>query len=1046
MADRRVSVTLTANVEGFTAAMGRAASSAEKAGLMIGRSIDGHKDSLNTVGNAALGMGAALVVGVGLAVKSFMAFDKQMSAVQAATGETDANMVRLRDTAMQLGADTSFSAREAAQGMEELAKAGVSTNDIIGGGLKGSLDLAAAGGLSVAEAAETAATALTQFGLSGSDVGHVADLLAAGAGKAQGSVHDLGMALGQAGLVAAQYGVSIEETTGTLAAFAAAGLIGSDAGTSFKTMLMRMAAPTGEAAKLMDRLGISAYDASGSFVSMSDLAGQLQTSMSGMSESQRNAAMATLFGSDAVRAANVLYTEGAAGIAGWTAAVDQQGYAAETAAARMDNLAGDLEKLGGAFETMMIQMGGGADGPLRGLVQGITSVVEAFGKLPAPVQQGVMVVAALAGAGLLAAGGLIKGVVAASDLMGALTSLRPAAANADAAFNNMASSSGKAGTAMRLLGGYAAAAGIALAALWAAGQITNRIFKEATPSVEEYSTALGRLGSGGAESINAMNTAIVASGANMGSWTNKVTDLDSAFVALKGNSNVFNEIIAGVGSMVGMNTQLSVLRDQFSQIDVSLKGMSANDAAASFTALAASAEKAGFSTAELTTIFPEYASQVRAAAAAQGITITSLDQLGELMASGIPAAAGATTGALGGMAGVMEANAESAAKASEAMRGWANNMLAMSGSMIGVQAAIDEATASIAENGKTLDINTAAGRANQSALDQIAAANLKYMESAEAAGASTETVTANVLASREAFITAAQAAGMNAESAAWLADSYGLIPPAVTTQVTAPGAVQSKAEADAVRAALATLPPSTQTAVSTPGAVLSKQQADEVTAALGRIPGTTPAAIVTTANLAGISVAQAALMSVKDRTVYINTIYRTYGKIAGVTGPGGMTIADGGMIPQISGGASGTAAHYGPGVQRFADAGMVRGHSPHPRADNIPAWLTAGEIVHSNATGDRYGRGRLLALNDGRVNPRDFAAFMSAQGLADGGPAGSARPIYRERATGTSTTIVQQPQGMNPRDYENAVLRAINRADVVMVRRSDYSLIGGGIS
>lgn len=104
--------------------------------------------------------------------------------------------------------------------------------------------------MDVAEASETAATAMTMFKLSGKDVPHIADLLAAGAGKAQGSVRDLGMALKQAGLVASD-GLSIQETTGGLAAFVSAGRIGSDAGTSFKSMLQRLTPQSKEAEKAM---------------------------------------------------------------------------------------------------------------------------------------------------------------------------------------------------------------------------------------------------------------------------------------------------------------------------------------------------------------------------------------------------------------------------------------------------------------------------------------------------------------------------------------------------------------------------------------------------------------------------------------------------------------------------------------------------------------------------------------------------------------------------------------------------------------------------
>jgi TP901 family phage tail tape measure protein len=151
---------------------------------------------------------------------------------------------QLRQAALAAGKDTQYSATQAAQGVTQLSKAGVSTANILGGGLKGALSLAAAGQMDVGAAAETAASAMTQFKLRGDQLPHVADLLAAGAGKAQGSVQDLSMALNQSGLIASQTGLSIEDTTGTLAAFASAGLLGSDAGTSFKTMLQALQNPS----------------------------------------------------------------------------------------------------------------------------------------------------------------------------------------------------------------------------------------------------------------------------------------------------------------------------------------------------------------------------------------------------------------------------------------------------------------------------------------------------------------------------------------------------------------------------------------------------------------------------------------------------------------------------------------------------------------------------------------------------------------------------------------------------------------------------------
>lgn len=423
MADRSVKVRLEADVKGYVAGIRTAVKATEDFGKRASGYITKHRDSINDVSNVALGAGAVLTGFAAVAVKSAADFDEAMSSVQAATMAPADEMERLREAAIDAGASTKYSATEAAAAIEELAKAGVSTADILNGGLSGALNLAASDNIAVAEAAEIASSAMTQFGLAGEDVTHIADLLAAGAGKAQGGVSELGMALSQAGLVASQTGLSIEETVGGLTAFAAAGLMGSDAGTSFKSMLQALNNPSAKARKEMDALGISMYDSQGEFIGLSALAGELETAMADLTPEQRNAAMAVIFGSDAVRAANVLYSEGEAGIRDWIAAVDDQGFAAEQAAARMDNLKGDLEELSGALETAFIGAGDGANSALRPLVQNLTEVINLFNDLSPTAQSALGTGAGIAGLSLLAIGGLGKAIVAANDLKLAMTNL-----------------------------------------------------------------------------------------------------------------------------------------------------------------------------------------------------------------------------------------------------------------------------------------------------------------------------------------------------------------------------------------------------------------------------------------------------------------------------------------------------------------------------------------------------------------------------------------------------------------------------------------------
>ncbi|KJL46245.1 Phage-related minor tail protein [Microbacterium hydrocarbonoxydans] len=407
MGERVTAVILEADITNYENAMNRAAGSTKNLSAEGKKLAETHR-AMTTIGSGMLVAGAAVAAGVGMAIAKFAEFDQAMSFVAATGDDARSNMEALRDAALDAGAKTVFSATESANAIEELAKAGLSAKDILGGGLKGSLDLAAAGGLDVADAAGIAATALKVFNLQGSDMGHVADLLAAGAGKAMGDVSDLGMALQQSGQVAAATGLTIEETTATLAAFASQGLLGSDAGTSFKTMLQRLTPQSAEAAAKMKELGFTAFDATGKFVGMEQVQKNLQASLKGLTDEQRNSALATIFGADAVRGANVLYNDGIVSIGRWTDAVNDQGFAADTAKERIDNLMGDWEQFTGALDTAFISMGEGANGPLRDLIQGLTGLVDGFNDLPEGGKQAVLWVGLVtAGVGLLGGGALV---------------------------------------------------------------------------------------------------------------------------------------------------------------------------------------------------------------------------------------------------------------------------------------------------------------------------------------------------------------------------------------------------------------------------------------------------------------------------------------------------------------------------------------------------------------------------------------------------------------------------------------------------------------
>src|SRR5690606_29673608 len=267
-------------------------------------------------------------------------------------------------------------AREAANAEEELAKAGLATSQIRGGALRGSLDLAASGQLEVARAAEITGITLKQYSLAGSEAGRVADVLSAGANKAVGSVEDLAQGLKFVGPQAAAMGVSLEDTVATLALFADQGIIGEQAGSALRGMLASLTAPSRQAQAALDDLDISLYDSNNRFVGLQSVVAQLNEKLGDADDATRDAALGVIFTNAQLTSAQALVGDAGKKWGEYRDAVDDSGLASRIAADRMDNLAGDVEKLGGAFDTALIKGGTGANEVLRGLVQGATDLVD----------------------------------------------------------------------------------------------------------------------------------------------------------------------------------------------------------------------------------------------------------------------------------------------------------------------------------------------------------------------------------------------------------------------------------------------------------------------------------------------------------------------------------------------------------------------------------------------------------------------------------------------------------------------------------------------
>ena len=355
------------------------------------RSIDavtqktrGMGDAFALAGKVAAGAAAALAVGLGAAAKMAVDFEASMSGVKAVSGATGAEMAQLSKLALQLGKDTSFTATQAAQGIEELVKGGISVADIMGGAARASLNLAAAGEIDLASAAEIAANAMNQFSLKGEDMAKVSDLIAGAANASSLGVNDFKLSLSQVGAVAAVSGQTFESTAQAIAVMGAAGIKGSDAGTSLKTMLLNLNPSTKKASDLFRELGITTrdganqfFDAAGKAKSMRDIAEILRVSMAGLTDQQRLAKLEIMFGSDAMRASAILAKAGAEGFDKMAESMGKV-TAAGVAAERLNNVKGAMEQLMGSIEVLGITIASRFLPGMKGVIDQATEGVNAL--------------------------------------------------------------------------------------------------------------------------------------------------------------------------------------------------------------------------------------------------------------------------------------------------------------------------------------------------------------------------------------------------------------------------------------------------------------------------------------------------------------------------------------------------------------------------------------------------------------------------------------------------------------------------------------------
>ena len=322
-------------------------------------------DKTAALGSAFTNVGKTLtknvsvpIAGVGtLMVKTASQFEASMSRAQAISGATGDEFNALRNKAMELGASTVFSAVEVADGMTEMAKAGWNSQQIMDG-MAGVLNAASASGEELASVSTIVADAITGFGLEAKDATRVADLLTQAANAGTIDIMDLGESFKYIAPIAQTMGFSIEDVTTAISAMSTAGIKGSQAGTSLRTMFTRLVKPTDQVAKAMDELGIVLTNEDGSFKSLNQILAEMRVMFSGMTDEQKTYYATVLSGQEGMSGLlSILNLTQEEYDAMAESMENAGGTAAETSETMVGNLSGQLTIMKSALEGVAISFG-----------------------------------------------------------------------------------------------------------------------------------------------------------------------------------------------------------------------------------------------------------------------------------------------------------------------------------------------------------------------------------------------------------------------------------------------------------------------------------------------------------------------------------------------------------------------------------------------------------------------------------------------------------------------------------------------------------------
>jgi TP901 family phage tail tape measure protein len=877
--DRSYRVRLEANVAGFIAQVGVAAvgavnklgSAADAVNAKVGKIGDsarlipskigtastaavGHLDrmaaaanknhvALNTIGSGALKMGVAAGAGLGLAAKAAIDWESAWTGVTKTVNGSTAQMAELEGQLRGMAKTLPETHDQIAAVAEAAGQLGVRREDIASF-TKVMVDLGETTNLTSDEAATSLAQFMNVMGTAPGNVGRLgAAIVALGNNGAstEKDIVEMAQRISGSGKI---IGLSEQQVLGYASALANVGIDAEAGGTAISQIFTRIDKAVSEGgdglANFAKVSGVTADQFKQRF--QTDAAGATEAFIEGLGQINRsggdvNATLAAL-GITEIRQRDAVLRLAASGTNlsdslktsadGWrdnTALVNE-------AAKRYSTTESQIKISWNNIKDSAITAGAAMLPTIRGIAEGVAHVAEFFGKLPAPVRNASVALLAVVAAGGLVVGGVLKMVTALGAAKGAMTALGISTTRTNAALSVM----GKGGLAL------GAAAGL----LFLSDAIEKAAGATHTMNLAGLSGDLLRFGETGkatgeiaknfGDDLGGVSRSIGADGASIGAALKEATT---------GNDNFIEKLRHGTPGFGEYVDRIHEIDQGLAQL---VQGGNADSAAKAFGRLQDIATSMGINQDQLNKAFPEYGRALGAVAVDAEVAGTK--------------SKGAADGT-SALAQGLDATGNSAESAADKLKAYIdalflvpNLVLGVRDAQRGVQAAIDDATASLKENGRTLDQHTEKGRNNQAAIDAIATASQKQSEAYLNANASQKVITAGALEARAAYIQLAIKMGLPKAAAIALANEVIKIPTKVDTQVTNNAAAKPKTDVNAYASALGLVPRTVPTVLVNNGAGTPKTNAERYRELLGLVPRTVPTVVTNTAPVAQTKINQ----------------------------------------------------------------------------------------------------------------------------------------------------------------------------------------------